>query len=171
MVTSGGWKKCYSGSYSQDLTSGEFTRIRDQMCTGHNIMMACRPAGATPASDSLTVLAWANRETIFSPSPDEGLISEGTRFYLNNLTQDGSTNGGWGFASEASSLQFDGGCDKSQGLNDDMRLCWFLNVNNGGWRCGSSQSLNGNNQWGGRVPCVSVGPQIVPPTGDDGCAH
>jgi len=144
-VVNGGWTSCHKEYFNKAMTDSSIQTIQGK-CTGAKIMLACRPVGAS----KLTVLAWADRATVFgvtdSPkcrSSCSGHVDKGTKWYR---TTTGKGHGAWGFAGGASPINL----YHVDVLNSDgdKRLSWHVNWNgNGGWRCGTTKSLNRSQNW------------------------
>ncbi len=134
-----GWTQCYMDTYAGSGTA--LTTIQAQ-CNKAKLLLGCRPTGGT----SLQVAAWAPRTDV--------LFDTGT----GNVTHDANGVGwyyngswSWGFAPQGDAIQRNS-CDTvassigGAGADPDKRLCWHTGGGaiNGGWRCGSSDSLNGS---------------------------
>jgi hypothetical protein len=100
--------------------------------------MACRPVG----QQNYTVLAMADRDDVIfdTGNGNNPHNANGVGWYYS-----GSYS--WGFAKEGDPIQRSS-CD-TQNVNPTLRLCWHTGGGtiNGGWRCGSTTGLNGNNSW------------------------
>merc|ERR1712157_107469 len=147
-VLDGGWKQCHIEGYNIAIWDNSIRKIQEQ-CAGSKIMLACRPVG----SSNLTVLAWADRITVFGVTDRpycgdscSGQVGQGTNWYRTLM---GLENGAWGFADGASSIYLASADDLN--LNGDKRLSWHVNrfgrFGNGGWRCGTTQNLSFSKQW------------------------
>jgi len=134
-VTSNGWRVCFNQTYDNSMYN-MFDKIRDELCRGEKIIMACRQTG----SDDLTLLAAAPREDVFrvtSTTGRKGQISNGSKFYVWSHMV-------WGFGGLEDDVDGSSGpCDYENG---DDRLCWFL-TGSGGYRCGSAKGLNRRTDW------------------------
>ncbi len=128
-VTNGGWTECYSDLYINLMDSDEV--LSD--CPGSLLMLACRPTG----SDTLTLLAQGDRSDVTfdtGNNADETHTANGVAWYFSSSWLS------WGFASEGDTVNKNI-CDNS--AQDEVdRLCWHIDFDAGGWRCGDNTSLN-----------------------------
>jgi hypothetical protein len=134
-VTSGGWAQCFIEKYNGNTS---LTTVLTNNCTKADLMLACRQTN----SQTLTVLSWAPRgDVIFSTGTgNTPHNANGTGWYYSNSYS-------WGFAKLGDALSRNS-CD-IQNTNPALRLCWHTGGNslNGGWRCGSTTSLNSSTTW------------------------
>jgi hypothetical protein len=105
--------------------------------------MGCRQLG----SSTLLVAAWAPRSDV--------LFDTGTGNVPHNANNVGwyyNSSYSWGFAPQGDVITRNS-CDTTassfdgfSGADPTKRLCWHTGggLINGGWRCGSNDSLNGN---------------------------
>ncbi len=132
-----GWTICYQGPYNDAYTS--IATVQED-CAGANILMACRPLGAT----TLSVAAQAPYEDVFTETlPDSSSVhnANGVDWYFND-------NWSWGFAHQADGVNKNT-CDINIGSYPEERICWHTREGSfdGGYRCGSSTSLNSSADW------------------------
>lgn len=131
-----GWERCYRSTYG---ASGDNINNMMAACSRSKIMYGCREIGQA----NWRVLAQGDRASVFRNTGD------------NNNTTTQNNGVGWYF-SQSYSIGFAPGgqavtrssCDTTNRGNND-RICWHTGGGsfNGGWRCGSNTSLNGNNSW------------------------
>lgn len=138
-VTNGGWQLCYKSLYSRG-TGPDIDAIRNTKCTGQNLMLACRQTDST----TIKLLAWADRDDVFHDANyqrNPSHIAQGSKWYFSTLYPYS-----WGFAKEGSTLNRDWSCD-TKDSEGETRLCWHTQIDNGGWRCGSKESLDESDDW------------------------
>lgn len=132
-VTSGGWTECYRDTFDVD---GVPIANVSTSCASSQMMMACRPVG----SPNLTVLAQAPKtDVMFDTGTGNVLhVANGVGWYFNNSWS-------WGFAAVGDVVNRNS-CDVVAGGN---RMCIHTSSNNldGGYRCGATLGLNGDNTW------------------------
>jgi hypothetical protein len=131
-VTSGGWTQCYIDTYDFETLS---TSTVLSQCTGSRLMLACRET----SSGTLTLLAQADRsDVLFETGNNNNVLhtANGTGWYYDETGKDS-----WGFVRAGDSVSKNNCDTDSSGANGE-RLCWHLNPSNGGYRCGSTTSLN-----------------------------
>ncbi|MFH1600369.1 MAG: hypothetical protein ABIH12_08885, partial [Pseudomonadota bacterium] len=134
-VTGGGWSACYQSTYN---VSGDSVAGILAACSEENIMYACRPVGAP----NFTVLAQAPRTAVFTDTGFGNVTTSanGSEWYFNASYSLGFAPGGQPVTRTS--------CDTTNTGSGD-RMCVHTgggNIN-GGWRCGSNTSLNGNAGW------------------------
>ncbi|MBW8311976.1 MAG: hypothetical protein K0M64_08040 [Rhizobium sp.] len=136
-VASGGWSVCHQSTYD-NAASGQSMASILAGCAGENIMLACRPVGAT----DYTVLAQAPRTDVFFPTGNGNVphVANGTGWYYSDSYS-------FGFAPEGEPLARNS-CDTA-GSAADRRMCVHSSAGNisGGWRCGTTTNLNGAANW------------------------
>ena len=128
-VEAGGWTECYRDLYNNDMVAS--TVLSD--CPGSRLMLSCRDTG----SSTLTLLAQGNRSdvTFDTGSGPDLHEANGVDWYFS------SAFGSWGFV-RAGDFVGKSPCDTLIiGINNE-RLCWHVDMDNGGWRCGATQMLN-----------------------------
>ena len=129
-----GWSICYSTNYSAGTNPEDI----EAACSGSKIMLACRPTG----SGTLTVAAYANRNEVFLNTGDSNNVvhtANGVDWYL-------SGNYSMGFAPVGEGVSRTS-ADTKNSHNGD-RLSWHTHdYGAGGYRCGSTNGLNGSNAW------------------------
>ncbi len=136
-----GWTQCYIDTYAN--TSTALTTIQTQ-CNKPKLLLGCRPTG----SANLQVAAWAPRVDV--------LFDTGTGNVLHDANGVGwyySSAYSWGFAPQGD-IVTRSSCDTTAssfgpGADGDKRLCWHTGggLINGGWRCGTADSLNGSTSY------------------------
>jgi len=154
-VEGGGWVECFSSTY--DAATGEDLATIQAQCTGSRLMLACAPVGAT----DLTLLSQATAAEAFTDpgvGSTDSHVANGAQWYFNADDAGGSGSGSWGFAAAGDSLSRDN-CDTATGASPELRLCWHLNGDAGGYRCGSTEDLNGSTAW---VKYVYTAGAVVP---------
>jgi hypothetical protein len=108
-------------------------------CPGDLLILSCLPTG----SDTLTLLAAGARSDVtFDTGINEDVlhIANGSGWYFNN-TGGGDLGESWGFVRAGDSV-FKDNCDTDTSGANDERLCWHLQQNAGGYRCGVTEDLN-----------------------------
>ncbi|MGB3728841.1 MAG: IPTL-CTERM sorting domain-containing protein, partial [Thermodesulfobacteriota bacterium] len=132
-VTNGGWVECYRDTYDNFMNADEVLAN----CPGDRLMLACKPVG----SQTLMLLAQGERSDVtFNTGNDNNdvtHIANGVGWYFNNDGIMGEEEGdAWGFVRAGDSVAKNN-CDvDSSGANNE-RLCWHLQEDVGGYRCGS----------------------------------
>jgi len=140
VVTGGGWFECFRNTYDIPLDAESVL----ERCTGDLLMLSCRPTG----SSTLTLLAQAPREDVTfdtGENSDVTHIANGTGWYFN-ISAPGENDEGenaWGFVRAGDSVEKNN-CDTDSTGADDERLCWHLQIGEGGYRCGATEDLNGS---------------------------
>ena len=128
-----GWSVCYHDLYNVNMQA-QVSNIQT-MCSGNKLLLACRQGGTT----TFTVHAWGNRSDVFF---DTGAME-------NQGHSDGKVlwyfdpNWSWGFATPGDTLLLNE-CDENSGPD---RLCWHTINSSGGYRCGTTDSLNDSTAW------------------------
>jgi len=138
-VTGGGWIECYRDLYG-NISLDPDTVLAD--CPGSLLMLSCRETG----SSTLTLLAQGNRSDVTFDTglnPDVTHIANGVGWYFNFNGGSGAADGenAWGFVRAGDSVQKTN-CDVDTSGANDERLCWHLQDNIGGYRCGATEVLN-----------------------------
>ena len=132
-VTSGGWTECHSESMTVHQSPSSLDAIM-RRCSKSNLIMGCRKVG----SPTITLLAAApDGKEALKVTGASGQIINGSKWYR-------ATGSSYGFAHERSSVRLssaDPGTEKAE-----MRLSYHIS-GSGGYRCGSTKSLNNNNGW------------------------
>ena len=154
----GGWSLCHSELYDNGLSDTKVGQIQ-RKCSLDKVMMACRKVG----SNVLTVLAWAERETIFQVTDEpsccddlldgncKGNVAHGTKWY-RAVDSKNYINGHWGFANSTDEICIHGIYELGH-LGDpgteSTRLSYPTTTkeNFGGFRCGDNQQLWYSAQW------------------------
>jgi len=134
-VLMGGWKQCFSQTYGKSMKD-KFNQIRDELCTGSKILMACSRQDAE-SSGVISLLAAAPRQDVFKVTNTKyrgtnGTDSNGSKWYAS-FGEDDSQHS-WGFAPSGQQIDL-ASCDRESG---SKRLCWHLSDH--GWRCGEENS-------------------------------
>jgi hypothetical protein len=140
-ILAGGWSPCFSSSYA--LPTGLYVPAIQAGCTGEKTMLACGPAGET----TLTVLAQALRSEVFTDPGDgdtDSHLANGAQWYFD-LGGSGGGYDSWGFAGAGDAVARDN-CDVED-FDVSTRLCWHLQSNAGGYRCGATIDLNDHTDW------------------------
>ncbi len=133
-VTGGGWTECYHDTYGDHLDADTVLAS----CPGDLLMLSCRPTG----SDTLTLLAQGFRSDVtFDTGVNQDVlhIANGVGWYFNN-TGSGEDGDSWGFVRAGDSVEKNN-CDVDSSGADDERLCWHLQDNAAGYRCGATQDI------------------------------
>jgi cysteine-rich repeat protein len=129
-----GWTTCWSGTYAG------MTPVVDIVaaCTKANLMLACRPVGAT----AFALLAHAPREAVLTDTGNGNVPTNanGSGWYF-------SDSHSLGFAKEGDPI-LRNSCDYGDDVNSDLRLCWHTTAGSvdSGYRCGAN-NLNGDDSW------------------------
>jgi len=135
-VTNGGWVECYRDIYNNDVVIDSV--LSD--CPGSQLMLACRETD----SSTLILLAQGMRSDVTFDTgidnQDELHIANGVGWYFNadGLGEEGNA---WGFVRAGDSVDKNN-CDTDTSGANDERLCWHLQEDTGGYRCGVMQDLN-----------------------------
>lgn len=143
-VITGGWTECYRDAYGNRFLNPDVVLSQ---CTGDRLMLACRVRG----SSTLTLLAQGERSDVTNDTGANSNITHianGVGWYFNFAGGDASESGenAWGFVRAGDTVQkFNCDIDKS-GAND-QRLCWHLQDDVGGYRCGATEDLNNTGQY------------------------
>jgi cysteine-rich repeat protein len=130
-----GWELCWNGLYG-----GNTPPVADILgaCFKSKLLIACRPVADT----NLTLLAMGERPavTFDTGTGNVPYNHNGVGFYFN-------ASYSWGFALEGDPLERYS-CDVAN-TNGQFRMCWHTSNNamSGGFRCGESMWLNGDNTW------------------------
>ena len=131
-----GWSECYRDKYGN---SGTLLANIQNGCPGSKLMLAC---SRTADPSTLVALAWAPRADVLFDTGQGNVPHDanGVSWYYN-----GSYS--WGFAGLGDGLSRSS-CDTAN-VNPQNRLCWHTGNNqiNGGYRCGSTSGLNGDQTW------------------------
>lgn len=139
-VTDGGWVECYRDTYDIFINANDV--LAD--CPGERLMLACAPI----ESNTLMLLAQGERSDVTFDTglnPDVTHIANGVGWYFNVGLVGGDNEGenAWGFVRAGDSVEKNN-CDiDSSGANNE-RLCWHLQGDVGGYRCGSIGNNEGN---------------------------
>ena len=147
-----GFSQCFTDLYSNGLHDA--IPSIEANCTG-TIVLACFQV-ATPEILVAAAAVDANRFfTLTGTSNSDVICEDGVQFYHDN-------NWSWGFANAQDQIAGNA-CDQGS-TNENQRICWHsVDYNIGGWRCGSTKSLNVNPSWG-RV--IFHKPEGSPPLSD-----
>ncbi|KFN45028.1 autotransporter domain-containing protein [Arenimonas oryziterrae] len=143
-VTAGGWTECHRDTYG---SSGASLASIQAACNGGRLMLACRPTG----NPTLTLLAQAPRaDVLFDTGTDSATVhtANGSDWYYNSSWSWGFGPGGVGASKNSCDIMDSSfGAYGGPGTSGPLRLCIHTGggVLNGGWRCGTNDSLNGNN--------------------------
>ena len=138
-----GWTPCSQGLYS---AGGASIAGLLASCSKAKLLLACRPGGG----GALAVLAMAPRGdvTFDTGSSNQPHDANGVGWYF-------STDWSWGFAPQGDAVTRSS-CDTTAssfdgfaGAHKDQRLCWHTGGSSlaVGWRCGATDSLNGDVGW------------------------
>ena len=133
-VIAGGWNVCHSSTFAE---SGTPLGSIEDSCDKTNVMLACRPVGAS----NFTLLAQAPRADVFTETGDGNTPHDanGVGWYYDD-------NSSWGFAPQGEPIDRDS-CDINAGAS---RMCihtWF-GVTDEGYRCGDdTDDLNDDPTW------------------------
>jgi hypothetical protein len=137
-VESGGWSRCFSTSYKNWIR--HWLPAIDEGCAGERLMLAC-----ADEADKLQVLAQAPWDDVFFDAGTGATSSHdanGSQWYFS-LGGSDEAGWAWGFAKEGDTLNRTN-CDTAVGDFPAQRLCWHLNPDVGGYRCGGTENLNGD---------------------------
>lgn len=111
-------------------------------CYKSKLLLGCRPVGNV----LLTVAAMGNRaDVLFNCSASNTLTHQanGVGWYFS---MDAGNWNSWGFVLGSNSV-LRNNCDGDMSTNPAYRLCWHLVGTVGGWRCGSTGSLDNSMSW------------------------
>jgi cysteine-rich repeat protein len=130
-----GWEVCYSDTYG--ISGMAMATILGQ-CGKANLMLACRPVG----SATYSLLAHGPRTSVITDTGQSNTPTNanGSGWYYSDAYS-------WGFAGQGDVITRSS-CDTAA-VNPEQRLCWHTGGGaiNGGWRCGATTGLNGDNGW------------------------
>ncbi|CAF0917732.1 unnamed protein product [Adineta steineri] len=130
-----GWSLCYSATYADSLASTVVATVL-ATCNKNKLLLGCRPV----ANTILTVAAMGNRADVLyncsSTSTCTNVVN-GVGWYFSDSYS-------WGFVRGSDTVTRDS-CDTGTS-NDAYRLCWHT-LAVGGYRCGSTVSLNSDSTW------------------------
>jgi hypothetical protein len=135
-VLTGGWTRCFSSDYGSWL--GPWLPAIEEGCAGDRLMLAC----AAAASDTLNLLAQATETQVYTDpgtEPGDSHLANGAQWYFSP-SGSGEEGFSWGFAGVGDAVQRNN-CDVED-EDGAQRLCWHLNPDSGGYRCGSTEELN-----------------------------
>ena len=161
-VTNGGWVECYRDTYNNDVDIDSV--LTD--CPGSLLMLACRVTD----SSTLMLLAQGERSDVTfdtgNDNNDVTHIANGVGWYFNDGGIMGEEEGdAWGFVRAGDSVQKNN-CDVDESGANDERLCWHLQEDTGGYRCGVMQDLNqfdeGSEDYERIVYMAEIAPSAVP---------
>jgi hypothetical protein len=130
-----GWELCDSRLYSS--STGLALNSILNACDKANLLLACRQTG----NSTLRLLAVAPRSDVLfdTGTGDTPHVANSSGWYFND-------DYSWGFAREGDPI-IRNSCDVASS-NASERLCWHTHRNSvGGWRCGTTTSLNSSNAW------------------------
>jgi hypothetical protein len=119
-------------------------------------MLACRITD----SDTLTLLAQGARSDVTfdtGENSDDTHIANGVGWYFNEAW------GSWGFVRAGDSVDKDE-CDVDTSGANDERLCWHININEGGYRCGVIEEQNESTAFERIVYMAEATPTPVTPS-------
>jgi hypothetical protein len=131
---SNNWSLCYNGTYDIALNQSLLTSILN-VCNKGNLMLGCRPVG----TNLLTVAAMGLRADVLyncNNAVNCTHVANGVGWYYSDSYS-------WGFVNGTDSVTR-GSCDTAT-TNSNYRLCWHTSSSDGGYRCGTTTSLNSNN--------------------------
>ena len=135
VLTSKQWIQCYSGRYADILTSSVVSTILAQ-CNKTKLLLACKPV----ANSVYTLAAMGLRDDVLYDCGTSSTctnVANGVGWYFNNAYSWGFVNGGDAVTRSS--------CDTAS-TNPTARLCWHTG-GSGGYRCGSTLSLNSATTW------------------------
>ena len=134
-----GWNECYRDKFATNNVSLASILMK---CSGSKLMLAC---GKSADPSTIVALAWAPRADVTfmtggQGAPAEVHVANGVGWYYNNSWS-------WGFV-QGGDTPNNNSCDVAGG-NPQFRMCWHCSGGNisGGYRCGSTAGLNGDNTW------------------------
>jgi hypothetical protein len=131
-----GWSLCYNGTYNITLNSSLVTSIL-RVCNKGKLMLGCRPF----SSSLLTVAAIGLRaDVLYDCSTIRSCtnVANGVGWYYSDSYS-------WGFVNNSDSVSRHT-CDMAS-INPTYRLCWHTHTSYGGYRCGSTISLDYDNTY------------------------
>ncbi len=133
-MKSQGYRVIYDYLYSHDTTWTELNAVKST-CTSQSILCA---GGASVNSDNLLVISCGNCLSILTPTqPNQPVLVNGAYWYFaNNLS--------FGYA--PNSIISQGQADTND-MGSNTRISWHIVPGNGGWRLGSKNSLNNDNNY------------------------
>lgn len=142
-VVNGGWTQCYIDTYDNFMNAEEVL----EQCPGELLMLACRETG----SDTLMLLAQGMRSDVTFDTGDDNNdvlhIANGVGWYFNKGGFMGEEGLAWGFVRAGDSVEKNN-CDVDSSGADNERLCWHLQGDVGGYRCGSIGNEEGDLNYG-----------------------
>lgn len=133
---SNSWSLCYIATYDVSLGQSNLPSIL-ATCNKEKLLLGCRPVGGV----SLTLAAMGNRSDVLHDcGTDQSCV-----YSSNDVGWYYSGSYSWGFAKGGDPVNRIS-CDY-QGINGEYRLCWHTLDYVGGYRCGSTEALNGGTNW------------------------
>lgn len=144
-VITGGWTECYRDTYGNVFLNPDVVLSQ---CTGDRLMLACR----VRESSTLTLLAQGERSDVTfdtgGGNNDVTHIANGVGWYFNFVggSDAGLGENAWGFVRAGDSVEKNN-CDIDTSGANDERLCWHLQDDIGGYRCGATEDLNSSNEY------------------------
>lgn len=157
-VVDGGWEECYRDIYSNDVIIDEVL----SECSGEQLMLACRELD----SETLTLLAQGMRSDVLFDTGDDNEnvthIANGVGWYFNDTGNEEDAGDAWGFVRAGDSVSKNN-CDTDDSGANDERLCWHLQSDTGGYRCGVMEDLNNGDRGSESYERIVYVLQDVPP--------
>ena len=135
-LSNNGWTECYTSTYADYLLPGDVATVLSQ-CNLGKLLLACKPVG----NSIYTLAAMGLRSDVLyncSMSSSCANVANGVGWYF-------SDDYSWGFVNGGDTVQRSS-CD-TDSTNPSLRLCWHTGGAYGGYRCGSTLSLNSDPTW------------------------
>ena len=136
VLSSGGWTRCYNGTYAVNLIPSQIATILSQ-CNQTKLLLACKPL----SNSNYTLAAMGLRSDVLyncSSITTCTHVANGVGWYFSDTAS-------WGFVSANDSVTRTS-CDTAS-TNPTFRLCWHTGFTFGGYRCGSTTGLNSDTTW------------------------
>lgn len=135
ILSSAGWIECFNSTYALVLNKNAVADVLAR-CNKSKLLLACRPMTAP----NYTLAAMGLRtDVLFNCSNNNTCthVANGVGWYFSDTYS-------WGFVSGTDAVSRSS-CDTAS-INPIYRLCWHTG-SSGGFRCGSTTSLNSATTW------------------------
>jgi hypothetical protein len=136
ILLSNGWTECYNGTYSVNFLPGEVATVLSQ-CNLGKLLLACKPIN----NSVYTLAAMGLRNDVLYNCSNNATCTH----VANEVGWYFSDSYSWGFVNGTDSVTRNS-CD-TESTDPTLRLCWHTGGAYGGYRCGSTLSLNSVTTW------------------------
>jgi len=130
-----GWTKCYSDTY--DVALGSILSTVLSQCNGAKLLLACHPV----ASSIFTVAAMGLRADVLFDTSTNSITH-----LANNVGWHYHPDFSWGFVTATDPVTLNQ-CDVANIPDPPYHICWHTVLGAGGYSCGATTGLNGDNTW------------------------